>query len=312
MIRHVLKGLIAGHLILSFMCLFPYHAVGGDTNIRSSILAGTWYPRSGDVLSKTVRDLLSGIKPPCVDGALKAIIVPHAGYMYSGRVAAHSYKLLVNRPFKRIIMVGPSHRMSFSGVSVNLQAGYETPLGVVPVDQKLAKKILDAGTDIRWIKQAHANEHSLEIQLPLLQSVLQDFQIVPILMGRQDFKTCSDLADTLVRAIGDREDTLLLASSDLSHYHSYSRAKELDLQFIKHVQGLDPQGLSKDLSAGGCEACGGGPVLTIMLAAMKMGANQAMILNHANSGDVTGVRSQVVGYLSAALVKSSDTDQHPR
>ena len=123
-------------------------------------------------------------------------------------------------------------------------------------------------------------------------------------MGQQDLATCSNLANTLVKVLGKDEGTLLLASSDLSHFHPYSQAKELDLQFIKHVRRLDPQGLAKDLSTKRCEACGGGPVITILLAAQKLGADRAEILKYANSGDVTGDRSRVVGYLAAALVSA--------
>ena len=240
-----------------------------------------------------------------MEGELKALIVPHAGYMYSGQVAAHAYRLLQDMDFKRVIMVGPSHRARFKGASINLQYGYKTPLGIVPVDQDLARKIIDTSDQIRWVPQAHAREHSLEIQLPFLQTVLNEFQIVPIIMGEQDFKTCSDLADSLLQVIGTVGKTLFLASSDLSHFHSYKRAKELDMRFIKHVREFDPNGLASAISTGSCEACGGGPAITIMLTAQRLGANRTLILKYANSGDVTGDRNRVVGYLSAALIKGN-------
>jgi hypothetical protein len=123
-------------------------------------------------------------------------------------------------------------------------------------------------------------------------------------MGRQDYHTCSKLADTLLQVLDRREDTVLLASSDLSHFHPYNRAKTLDHQFIKKVRMFDPEGLSKDLAMGKCEACGGGPVITVLLAARKLGADRAVILNYANSGDVTGDHRSVVGYMSAALMSS--------
>ena len=175
----------------------PLQAAGEDKNIRNAILAGSWYPGNKKTLSKTVEGFLTKVKTGAMEGELKAIIVPHAGYMYSGQVAAHAYKLLQNMDFKKVIMIGPSHRARFRGVSVNLQSGYKTPLGVVPVDQDLAKKIIDTSDQIGWVPQAHAQEHSLEIQLPFLQTVLSDFQIVPILMREWNFKICSDLADSL-------------------------------------------------------------------------------------------------------------------
>jgi AmmeMemoRadiSam system protein B len=313
--RHFSITFICVHFFLPALWLIPNQAAGEETtlnDLRPSILAGTWYPGTPGALAKTIQGYLSEVKTPGPAGTLKAIIVPHAGYRYSGPIAAHAYKLLRDLRFQRVILVGPSHRVPFEGVSVNLQAGYQTPLGIVPVDQETAKKILHAGPHIQWLRDVHSQEHSLEIQLPFLQTVLQDFKIVPIIMGRQDFETCSNLANTLVQVLGDGKGTLLLASSDLSHYHAYNQARALDLQFIKDVESFDPQALTRDLSVGKCEACGGGPVATILLAAKAMGANRAVILNHANSGDVTGDHSRVVGYLAAALVRTSDTDPHPR
>lgn len=279
-------------------------------DVRASILAGRWYPESPPLLIKSIDHFLSKADTPPLDGELTAVIVPHAGYVYSGQVAAYAYKHIKRRPVRRIVLLGPSHHMQFRGVSVNLQAGYETPLGIVSVDRDISKRLLDTGSPIRWIKKAHAREHALEIQLPFLQRILGDFQIVPILMGQQDYETCSELATTLTQVFASAEGTLILASSDLSHFHPYKRAKVLDSQFIKRIQTLDPKGLARDLARGACEACGGGPVISTLLTAQKMGADRGVILNYANSGDVTGDHRRVVGYLSAALIKSSDRDPH--
>jgi AmmeMemoRadiSam system protein B len=310
-----LRSFVLAFFIVSTLCLFPAQAGGGEgdlEDIRPSILAGTWYPGSRNALAKYIQELLSASDPPHVEGALRGLIVPHAGYKYSGLVAAHAYSLLRNRRFGRVILVGPSHRAGFEGASVNLQSGYETPLGVVPVDQELGRKILNAGIPLRWLKEAHAFEHSLEIQLPFLQTVLNDFQIVPILMGQQDFESCVKLATTLVGVLKNTKEALVIASTDLSHFHPYGRAKALDHQFIEQVRRFAPHALAKDLKAGKCEACGGGPAVTVMLAAKALGADKTQILTYANSGDVTGERSRVVGYLSAALIRSSDTGPRPR
>ncbi len=301
---HFFRTFVLALFVISVLSLFPAYAAGeqsGLKDVRPSILAGTWYPGSQDTLAKSISGYLSRVKPSHKDGKLKAVIVPHAGHRYSGQVAAHAYRLLEGSQFRRIILVGPSHRVGFEGVSVNLQSGYKTPLGVVPIDQKMAKRVLDSGPHIRWLRRAHAQEHCLEIQLPFLQTVLNNFQIVPILMGQQDYNTCSRLANTLAQVIGSAEDTLILASSDLSHFHTYDQARALDLEFIKRVKGFDPEGLARDLSAGKCEACGGGPVITTLLAARKLRADQAVILSYATSGDVTGDHRSVVGYMSAAL-----------
>jgi AmmeMemoRadiSam system protein B len=303
--NYCIKSFFLAHLVISFLSLFPPHASAeekGLQDVRSSILAGTWYPGSQESLTKSIEGYLSRVKIHHLGGPLNAVIVPHAGHKYSGQVAAHAYRLLEASQFKRVILIGPSHRVGFDGVSVNLQSAYETPLGIVPVDQEMGKRILGTGPYISWIRKAHAREHSLEIQLPFLQTVLENFRIVPILMGQQDYNTCRKLADTLLQVLGNGKGTLLLASSDLSHFHPYNQAKTLDHKFIKNVRRFDPEGLAKDLAMGKCDACGGGPVITILLAARRLGADRAVILNYANSGDVTGDHTSVVGYMSAALI----------
>jgi AmmeMemoRadiSam system protein B len=275
-------------------------------DIRPPILAGSWYAGSAEALARNVRGYLARVETPAVAGELMGIVVPHAGHRYSGPVAAHAYRLLETRPFKRVVLIGPSHRVPFSGVSVNLQAGYRTPLGVVPVDVDMAGKIAAVAPEIRWVPEAHVAEHSLEIQLPFLQTVLERFAIVPIVMGRQDPATCGALSGALLKALGKSPDTLILASSDLSHFHSSEKAKVLDDRFIERVRAFDPQGLGRDLAAGVCEACGGGPVIAMLMTVKGMGADRVRILNYADSGAVTGDHRRVVGYMSAAAFKGRD------
>jgi AmmeMemoRadiSam system protein B len=303
-----MKPILFAFLVLS--ALFVYLGYGTASSakepqdVRRAILAGSWYPANPDGLSRLIEGYLSNAHADIPEGKLKAIIVPHAGYPYSGQVGAYAYRLLQNIPFKRVVLIGPSHRVPFRGISVNLQAGYETPLGSVPVDLAFAEKIIQAGDRIRWLPQAHAREHCLEIQIPFLQTVLHDFQIVPILMGQQDFETCRSLAQSLVQLLGDAEGTLFLASTDLSHFHSYDQARTLDMAFIEHLRAFDPEALARAVAAGSCEACGAGAAVATMLAARETGADRSAVLHYANSGDVTGDHRQVVGYVSAALLKS--------
>jgi AmmeMemoRadiSam system protein B len=280
--------------------------------IRHSILSGTWYPADPDRLSRVINGFLSNAQKRRLAGELKAVIVPHAGYRYSGQVAAHSYRLIQGKSLKRVVLIGPSHRLAFRGVSVNMQGGYQTPLGVASVDMDFGKKLIDAHPNIQWFPKAHAQEHSLEIQIPFLQTVLDDFSIVPILMGQQDYKTCQELSTTLARIIGHDQETLILASTDLSHFHHDKKARELDNQFIQHVRSFNPKALNTALASRQCEACGGGPTVTVMLAAKALNADRSVILNYANSGDVTGDGSRVVGYLSAAIIDAhSKKDKAP-
>ncbi len=290
------------------ICQFPASEAMGEKaqekDVRNPVLAGTWYPGNPEVLRQTITDYLSKANPPVPEGKVMAMIVPHAGYIYSGQVAAYSYKLLQRTAPKVVFLIGPSHRVGFKGLSVSQYSGYKTPLGVAPVDQDLSKKLLSINPQMKWVPQADHQEHSLEIQVPFLQTVLKDFHIVPIIMGEQDLETCALLAKSLIQVLPDREDAVILASTDLSHFHTDQQARALDGEFIKHVRDFAPEALAKAVASGSCEACGAGPTIAAMLAARELGANRSLTLNYANSEDVTGDRRQVVGYLSAALVKA--------
>jgi AmmeMemoRadiSam system protein B len=275
-----------------------------DKGVRSPMFAGTWYPGDPTVLRQTITDYLSKANPLVAEGKIVTIIVPHAGYLYSGQVAAYSYKLLQRNAPKLVFLIGPSHRVGFRGFSVSRYSGYKTPLGIAPVDEDLAKKLLSINPQMRWVPEADGQEHSLEIQIPFLQTVLKDFHIVPIIMGTQDFETCVLLAKSLIRILPSAENALVLASTDLSHFHTDQQARALDGEFIKQVREFNPEGLAKAVASGSCEACGAGPTIAAMLAARELGANRSVILHYANSGDVTNDHRQVVGYLSAALLKA--------
>ncbi len=268
--------------------------------IRESVIAGTWYPGSAARLRSEIRQYLDQVETRDIDGRLMGLIAPHAGYMYSGPVAAHAYKLLEGRRFHRVVVLAPSHRAYFSGASVYSLGGYRTPLGVVPLDEELVAALLAQPIDIDYVPQAHAQEHSLEIQLPFLQVVLGEFKLTPVVMGDQSESFCRGLAAALARVCRDKR-VLLVASSDLSHYHSYDDARRLDARVLERVDAFDPEGLLTTLNRGDCEACGGGPMATMMLAARELGADRAQVLHYANSGDVTGDRRGVVGYMAAAV-----------
>ena len=270
--------------------------------IRASILQGTWYPADPDTLKRVVQRHLSSADVPACKGRIQALVAPHAGYRYSGPVAAHAFRMLRDQAVERVVLIGPSHQWGFNGVSVSDHAAYETPLGRVPVDRKAARRLRESHEAIGFVPQAHAREHSLEIQLPFLQCVLDSFTIVPVIMGRQDRRTCSLLATGLERVLRDGVPTLLVASTDLSHYHNDARARALDEVFIGFVRDQDPDGLLQSLSAGHCKACGGGPVAAVMQAVSARKKGEWRILRYATSGDVSGERDRVVGYLAAAFV----------
>jgi AmmeMemoRadiSam system protein B len=272
--------------------------------IRDPTGAGTWYPADSRELRHAVDLYLSNANPSLPEGKVVAGIVPHAGYAYSGQVAAYTYKLIQPGSFKRVVLIGFSHRVPFRGFSVSQYSGYRTPLGVAAIDQDFSRALLAASPQMKWIPQAEAQEHSLENQIPFLQIVLKDFSMALVFMGEQDFQTCSLLAKELARLLANTRDTVILASTDLSHRHTDLQARKLDGEFIRLVRDFAPEALAKAVTSGSCEACGAGPAVAAMLAARELGANRSVILNYANSGDVTGDRRQVVGYLSAALVRT--------
>jgi hypothetical protein len=219
-------------------------------------------------------------------------------------VAAHAYQLIAGKSFDSVVVIGPSHRFPFRGASLWDRGGFRTPLGVVPVDTELSKKLMEKRKEIRFIPEAHSQEHSLEIQIPFLQTVLKSFKLIPIVMEPYwSWESCQSLASAIGETVRGKN-VLLIASSDLSHFHSYDEAVKLDKILVNHVDQFDPEGLNRDLKSGRCEACGGGGILTVMLAAKALGANQGKVLKTLNSGDVTGDRSRVVGYAAGVFYKA--------
>ncbi|HRS97878.1 MAG TPA: AmmeMemoRadiSam system protein B [Smithella sp.] len=270
--------------------------------VRKSVIAGSWYPGDPSVLRKNIEDYFRMIPDVEISGDVVGLISPHAGYMYSGHVAAHSYKLVRGGTYDVVIVIGPSHRVAFHGVSVLSRGGYETPLGIIPVAEDLAEELKHSGTVVADIPQAHLQEHSVEIQLPFLQVCLGAFSFLPLVMGDQDKMTCRELARQIGDAVQDKK-ILLVGSSDLSHFYHYNTAKKMDAIVVEHLKQGDADGLLQDLNDGVVEACGGGPMAVVMLVAKKLKADKAYFLKYANSGDVTGDKSSVVGYAAAAFCR---------
>jgi len=273
--------------------------------IREPAVAGMFYPERPDILSRDVKQYIENAKKEKIEGEIVAFVSPHAGYMYSGQVAAYSYKSIEGKTFDTVVLVAPSHRALFKGASLYDRGGFRTPLGIVPVDVELSKKMMERRKEIQFLPGAHAEEHSLEVQIPFLQVVLKTFKLVPIVMEPQwSWETCQYLATAITETVKGRN-VLLIASSDLSHFHSYEKAVGLDKIVLNHIERFDPEGLNRDLREGRCEACGGGPIISIMLAAKALGANKGKVLKYLNSGDVTGDRSRVVGYAAGVFYKTS-------
>ena len=276
---------------------------------RQPGVAGAFYPANPDELKNMVDGFLAKAQAPATTDPLIALIAPHAGYPYSGGVAAFSYAALKGHKFHRVVIIAPSHYDSFPFSSVYDGDAYVTPLGRIPVDKVFAAKLSAQSNAIRLSGRGHErtgeqSEHSLEVQLPFLQRTLGEFQLVPIIMGDQSYEASRALGVALAKLIAN-SDTLIVASSDLSHYHPYDEASRIDHNTLHAIEAWDYYDLSRNLQSRVWEACGGGPIVAAMMAAERLGANRAELLKYANSGDVTGDRSRVVGYSAFALYKAA-------
>jgi len=270
--------------------------------IRPPAVAGTWYPGSVPELVRSVDRYLAqvGDRDATDFERLVAVIAPHAGLTYSGPVAAHAYHLLRRHDFDLIVLVGPSHHVGFDGVAVWAAGGFQTPFGIARVAEDCARALMAATPIVREHAGAHAREHSLEMQLPFVQHLAPGVPIVPLLMGWQTAETSRALADAIAAAVRHRR-ALLVASTDLSHYHDAATAARLDHVVVDHVSRFDADGLQHALDQNPDHACGGGPAVAVMRAARMLGADQAVVLDYGDSGDVSGDKSSVVGYMAAAF-----------
>jgi AmmeMemoRadiSam system protein B len=259
-----------------------------------------WYPASPEKLRSEVSEYIEHAQPLDLPGDIVGLIAPHAGYFFSGHVAGASYRLVRGKNYDPVVLVGPDHQgITSGGLAFADFDAWHTPLGDVPVDQELVAA-LDKQLPLRHI--GRDSEHSLEVQLPFMQTALTDFKLVPIMMGDPSPAVCRELGLAIANVVRDRN-ALLVASTDLSHYYPYQHAKRLDENTLKYVLDFDPEGLAAALARNEAHACGGGPVAAIMFAARELGAIQAHLVKYATSGDVWEDRTQVVGYAAVSLVK---------
>ncbi len=267
--------------------------------IREPAAAGLFYPDKSDQLRKELDLLLSVSRPSFIPEKIAGIISPHAGYIYSGKTAAYAFNVLKDKNFKTVIIISPSHREYFAGISIYDGDAFETPLGVVPINKELRKSIAENSKFVFTGKKGHIEEHAIEVQIPFLQYVLKDFSIVPIVMGDQDEKYVDDLAEQIAKNFND--DIVIVASSDLSHYHTKETADKLDSVVERNISDFDYEQLLENLNNKICEACGGGPIVSMMKAAYLNNKTKSHILHRSDSSDTSGDTRQVVGYLSAVI-----------
>lgn len=270
--------------------------------IRHAQVAGYFYPSDPLELRKEISVMLDTSKARKNFKNIFGIIVPHAGYMYSGNTACYAFNLIKDKKYKTVVIISPSHSEYFPGISVYEGDAYETPLGVIEVDSVKAEKLCEDSRIIFKGSQGHGREHALEVQLPLLQSVLKEFKIIPVVIGDQGKMFVDELAKNLTKIYDD--ETLIVASSDLSHFYDAEMADQLDSVVEKRINDFDFDNLDKDLDSNKCEACGGGPIIAMMKAASLLNIRNSEVLKRSDSGDVTGDKNEVVGYLSAVIYKN--------
>lgn len=269
--------------------------------VRKPVIAGSWYTDVPQSLRSEIDGYLGNADIGEIPRKPVAIISPHAGYMFSGKVAAYAYKAVSGRTYSTVVVISPSHRAYFPNVSVWAKGSFETPLGNIEVDEPLCEKLLKDSAIFTDNMRPHSAEHALEIQLPFLQTVLPPFTLCPLIMGRQDLDMCRELSTTLKESIDDPDDVLVVASSDLSHFHPGRQAEKMDALVARRIEEFDVEGLSRDIDASKSEACGGGPIMTALLYAESLSRKKVKILKYAHSGHITGDNSSVVGYLSAVI-----------
>ena len=261
--------------------------------IRPPSAAGRFYPSEPVGLRELIDALLAAV-PPASAPAPKAIIAPHAGYLYSGPIAASAYaQLLPARDLiKRVVVLGPSHYVALTGVAATSAEAFATPLGVVPVDVEAVLRI-ESLPQVILLDEAHAREHSIEVQLPFLQTVLSAFTLVPLAVGDATAEEVGQILD----ALWDGPETRFVISSDLSHYNDFQTARRLDRATAKAIEALKPGGIGED------QACGRIPIRGLLHAARRHGLH-ARTVDLRNSGDTAGPRDQVVGYGAFAFEES--------
>lgn len=280
-------------------------------DIRPSPIAGTWYPGEPTELRAQVEAFLEKATAPALSGEILGLVVPHAGLVYSGFTAAHAFKTLIGSSFTRVILLSPSHQYYREPLLTSGHEAYATPLGQVPVDHEALSSLrmlmkVTSGPDITPIRRDR--EHSLEIELPFLQVVLpQGFKLVPLMLVNQSMDLVKALSDALAGFMLTRppeEKTLLVASSDLSHFYTEKQANQLDKRVLSALEAMDVFELFMLNTSGRGQACGMTPILTVLRTCRNLGADKLVIADYRTSAAVTHDADSVVGYGSAVITKT--------
>ena len=271
-------------------------------DLRPSPIAGTWYPANPKSLSASIDEYLINVNLPKIHGQVIGVIAPHAGYRYSGAVAAYAFATLRGLTPDLVVVLSPFHNYHSHPLLTTKHQAYSTPLGIIEVDQTALSELQDH-LNIPITPISNDKEHSLEIELPFLQRVLKnDFKLLPIMIRAQEEFVAQQLGEVLAQTLKDKN-ALLVASTDLSHFYEQQTANQLDREMLQRFTTLKPSSIFEAERLGKGFACGHAAVAAVEWAAQGLGANHVQVLKHATSGDVTGDHSSVVGYGAAVILK---------
>lgn len=290
-------------VVAAGICCMGREDAVAEENIKTPNVSGAFYDADPGRLKTTVNRLLDQAEGDAASGRVEVLVVPHAGYRFSGAVAAAGFKAVAQQDVRTIVLVGPSHYFAFDGVAVWPDGGFRTPLGVVKVDSEMASGLMNAAPYIYKKRDVYEKEHALEVELPFIQTVFPEARIVPMLVGRINRDIADDLGGIFRNVIGERQDVLVVVSADLSHFHEYEEAVAIDERSIAAMVELDidrvwTENLNRSMEIDAFMA-----MMGALAYAKERGVTRGRLLKYENSGDVTGDHSRVVGY--AALTFSA-------
>jgi len=298
-------------ILVSALALILITACGG-VYAKQADLAGSWYNSSPSVLKNEIDGYLDDAHVGDLGGRVVGVIVPHAGLRFSGPIAAYSYKAAAKEKPEKVILVGFTHREHFPNtISILTDESFVTPLGAVRIDEELTEKFLSYNKNIKYVPQAFSSENSIELQIPFIQETLKGAELVVLVLCDQGHENSRLAADALYDVLKDEENFVMVASADMSHHMPYEIAKTTDARTIKAIETFDPEiYYRKSMKDRDDERmCGCGAVYAVMDASRRLGADKVKVLKYANSGDTYGAKDAVVGYMSAAFIRSQDASE---
>ncbi|MBN2411072.1 AmmeMemoRadiSam system protein B [candidate division KSB1 bacterium] len=298
-------------VLFSFIliCGITVIAVTGNSKdiVREPAVAGAFYPGDPKELGALVDQYMNNAHSVEVGGNIIGLVVPHAGYVFSAKTAAVGYKCVAGNKYDVVIIMAPSHRDPIQGATIFPGDAYNTPLGNVPIDKDLSDELIKTCRYIQYSNFGHTEEHAIEVQLPFVQKLFPETKIIPIVIGQYNWNICKNLGKSIAQLVRDKK-VLLIASSDLYHGDSYDNCKTTDTRTLTGISQFNPEQFFNGIMSDTYQACGGGPIVVMQIAAQELGANKAKLLSQTNSGDVTGRKTgYIVGYGTVAVYKNSTT-----